>query len=608
MSGMFLKILNLTWSASWLILAVLIVRAVLKKAPGWVSCLLWGLVAIRLICPVSIESAFSLLPGTGVVTETADMQARIDTGIAVINNTLNPAMAAAYDSAGKTGVNKLQAVISAASFIWIAGMAVMFLYSLISWISIRRKVGAAVKIKDNILACDEVKTPFILGLIRPRIYVPSGLKDEKLELVCAHEKAHLSRCDHWWKPLGFALLSVYWFNPLCWIAYILLCRDIEAACDEKVIRDKDREYMAAYSQTLLDLSVSGKLITACPLAFGETGVKSRIKGILNYKKPGFWIILTAMIACIVVAVCFLTNPKKNETDMQAEGIVVPEETNTAEEINAPENMDVNYTYENGEYVVTDEDGNKKTYKYKKWVSGRDPGAACDGWYAVLTNDPDITYERVSRSIYSSDSNDWLSDTVIIGMHSLDENGEILVYDERKADHYYSLCEQLMETINSEADMPKVDICWVERDYKIEIICQPEEYYTKISQEQYDKLKAALEAEAKKDSNIRVMIEDFMIADADIGDLLYRDYGDTAIQAEKGCRIIIDTTETDVNYKLGTVHIVRCGTDDDVELPVSDKVSYLIEEDGSFYVYAVDPDGDVKDMSGCVAVEHVYKTE
>ncbi len=286
MSEMFLKILNLTWSASWLILAVLIVRAVLKKAPGWVSCLLWGLVAIRLICPVSVESSLSLLPSAGVLPETLNMQAKIDTGIAVIDNALNPAMAAVYNSA-ETGIS-MQAVMSAAGLIWIAGMAGMLLYGLISYISIRRKVNAAIKIRDNILVCDEVKTPFILGLIRPLIYVPSAIESERLELVCDHKKVNISRYDHWWKPLGFVLLSVYWFNPLCWIAYILLCRDIEAACDEKVIKDKDREYMAAYSQTLLDLSISGKLITACPLAFGETGVKSRIKGILNYKKPGFW--------------------------------------------------------------------------------------------------------------------------------------------------------------------------------------------------------------------------------------------------------------------------------------------------------------------------------
>ncbi len=491
MSAMFLKILNLTWSASWLILAVLIVRKVLKKAPAWVSCILWGLVAIRLICPVSVESSLSLLPSAKIVPETMNMQAKVDTGIAVINNAVNPAIAAVYTSEEKTATTGIQAVISAASFIWIAGMAVLLLYGLISYISIKRKVNAAIKIRDNVLVCDEVKTPFILGLIRPLIYVPSKLEGERLELVCAHEKAHISRCDHWWKPLGFVLLSVYWFNPLCWLAYILLCRDIEAACDEKVIRDKDREYMAAYSQALLDLSITGKLITACPLAFGETGVKSRIKGILSYRKPGFWIILTALIACTVIAVCFLTNPKSD--------------------VNAPENMDVNYTYEKGEFVVIDRDGKTKTYQYKKELRGRDPGAACDGMYIVLTNDADITYERVSRSFYGSNSNDQLRDTVIIGMHALDENGEIIIFDETKMKHYESLCEQLAATLNADADMPQVYVSWKETEEdKIELLCVPEEYYTKISEEKYDRIKAVLAAAAGDDENISIKIEDFMV--------------------------------------------------------------------------------------------------
>lgn len=421
MSAVFLKILNLTWGASWLILAVIVLRLLLKKAPRWVSCLLWGLVAIRLICPVSIESALSLVPSGKVVPETADMQPRIDTGIAVINNTINPAMSVAYATSEEAGEHIMQNALSAAFCIWIVGMAVMMLYAFISYIAVRRKVSASIRLKDNIMLCDEVKTPFILGVIRPLIYVPSALEGEKMEMVCAHERAHISRRDHWWKPIGFALLSVYWFNPLCWLAYILLCRDIEAACDEKVIKDKDRDYMALYSQTLLELSVSGKIITACPLAFGETGVKSRIKGILNYKKPAFWIILIALIVCAVVAVCFLTNPKKDDAGMQAEGS------------DALDNMGIDYTYEDGVYVAKDRDGNKKSYRYKKELRGRTSGAERDGMFIVLTNDPDITYEKVSRSIFSSNSNDRLKDTVITGMHVLDENGEIFVSDEPDTD-------------------------------------------------------------------------------------------------------------------------------------------------------------------------------
>jgi len=447
MSAVFLKILNMTWGASWLILAVIVLRLLLKKAPRWISCLLWGLVAIRLICPVSIESALSLIPSGKVVPETADMQPKIDTGIEAINSTINPAMNIAYATSEEAGEHIMQNVLSASFCIWIAGMAVMILYALISYITVRRKVRASIRFKDNIMLCDEVKTPFILGMIRPLIYVPSALEGERMEMVCAHEKAHISRHDHWWKPIGFALLSVYWFNPLCWLAYILLCRDIEAACDEKVIKDKDREYMAAYSQALLELSVSGKIITACPLAFGETGVKSRIKGILNYKKPAFWIILIALIVCVAVAVCFLTNPKKDDAYIQAE-------------VNdALDNMDVDYTYEDGVYVAEDRDGNKKTYRYRKELRGRDPGAACDGMFIVLTNDPDITYERVSRSLYSSNSKDWLKDTVITGMHALDENGEIIPFDETEPDI------QEAATTPQLKQPPAVEVSYAGRTYK-----------------------------------------------------------------------------------------------------------------------------------------------
>ncbi|MBR3524407.1 MAG: M56 family metallopeptidase [Lachnospiraceae bacterium] len=421
MSSMFIKLLNLSINASWLILAVVVLRFVLKKSPKWIFCILWGLVALRLICPVSIESALSLLPSGKAVPETTDMQPGIDTGIAAINNTINPAIRAVYATSEEAGANVMQNVLSTAFCIWIAGMAAMILYAFISYITVRRKVRASIRFKENIMLCDELKTPFILGMIRPLIYVPSALEAERMEMVCAHEKAHISRHDHWWKPLGFVLLSVYWFNPLCWLAYILLCRDIEAACDEKVIKDKDRAYMAAYSQTLLDLSISGKLITACPLAFGETGVKSRIKGILNYKKPAFWIIIIAVIACVAVAVCFLTVPKKEEADLQAEVS------------NALDNMGIDYTYEDGVYVAKDRDGNKKSYRYKRKLSGRDPGAVHDGMFIVLTNDPDITYEKISRSLFSSNSNDWLKDSVITGMHVLDDNGNVMVFSEEAGD-------------------------------------------------------------------------------------------------------------------------------------------------------------------------------
>ena len=314
MSAIFLKILNLSYSASWLILAVIAVRLLLKKAPKWVPCLLWSLVAIRLMVPFSLESALSLLPSSEVVP--ADIQAEnaphIETGIYVFNSAVNPVMETALAPAEANSVNPMQVVVSVLCIIWITGIFAMALYAFISYAKIKRSVRESILLKKGIRECDEVKSPFILGILRPVIYVPSGMDSATLELVLAHEKAHLKRYDYVWKPLGFVLLSVYWFNPLSWIAYVLLCRDIESACDEKVIRDKSSDYMAAYSQALLDCSIQRRRIAACPVAFGETGVKMRIKNVLSYKKPAFWIIIASLVACVILAVCFLTNPRKDE--------------------------------------------------------------------------------------------------------------------------------------------------------------------------------------------------------------------------------------------------------------------------------------------------------
>ena len=219
----------------------------------------------------------------------------------------------AFAPALDTSVNPLQVIIPIAAAVWIAGIVIMLAYALVSYLKLKKTVSVCVPIKEGILSCDEVKAPFILGVLRPVIYVPSSMQGETLDYVLRHETAHLQRRDHWWKPLGFLLLSVYWFNPLCWIAYILLCRDIEMACDEKVIRDMDKGDMAAYSQALLDCSFPRKRIAACPLAFGEVGVKERVKGVLNYKKPAFWIILIAVIACIVLAICLMTNPSSSKS-------------------------------------------------------------------------------------------------------------------------------------------------------------------------------------------------------------------------------------------------------------------------------------------------------
>ena len=308
MSTVFLKLLNMSITASWLILAVLAARILLKKAPRWIVCLLWALVALRLLCPYSLKSVLSLVPSAETIPADIALssQPEIHSGISVINsavnliinNMVNPDIAESVVPGTAAAVNPLQTIIPIISYIWAVGVAGMLVYALASYLRLRKTVAASASIKDRVLACDEIKTPFILGVIRPKIYIPSAMCGETLDCVLLHETAHLKRRDHWWKPFGFLLLAVYWFNPLCWIAYILLCRDIEAACDEKVVRDMDRDGVATYSQALLDCSFPRKRIAACPLAFGEVGVKQRIKGVLNYRRPAFWIILIAVVICI----------------------------------------------------------------------------------------------------------------------------------------------------------------------------------------------------------------------------------------------------------------------------------------------------------------------
>ena len=317
MAAVFLKLLNLSISASWLVLAVLVLRLVSKRSPKWMNVLLWGIVALRLVLPFSIESALSLIPSAETVSPAAVQFApapTITSGVSVIDNAVNPALSEHFAAAPTASVNPLYVWTEIVGWVWLIGLGAMLLYALVSYLRLRRRVSVSLPIQDHIYLCDAISSPFILGVVKPHIYLPSGLDEVQRQNVLAHERAHLARRDHWWKPLGFALLAVYWFNPVLWLAYTLLCRDIELACDEKVIRDMDAAAKKAYSIALLSCSTHRNQISACPLAFGEVGVKERIKGVLNYKKPAFRVIAVAVIACIAAAVCFLTNPKEEVPD------------------------------------------------------------------------------------------------------------------------------------------------------------------------------------------------------------------------------------------------------------------------------------------------------
>ena len=312
MGELFLNILNMSIAASWLILAVVLLRFALKKAPKWTAVLLWGVVAVRLVVPFSFESALSLIPSAetfnahNIQYETP----AISSGIPAVNNAVNPILGETFAPNPAASVNPLYVWTFIVSVIWLIGIAAMLLYAVISYVQVRRSVAERAPYEENIFLCDQVKSPFILGLVWPKIYLPSNMDTTSMEPVIAHETAHLTRRDHWWKPLGFLILTVHWFNPLCWVAYVLLCRDIELACDEKVIRQMDLDGKKQYSTALLECSTGRRLVTICPLAFGEVGVKERVKNVLNYKKPAFWVIAAAVAACAVVTACFATNPKQ----------------------------------------------------------------------------------------------------------------------------------------------------------------------------------------------------------------------------------------------------------------------------------------------------------
>jgi len=315
MERLFLKLFNMSISAGWLILAVLLLRLVLKKAPRWTVCLLWAIVGVRLVCPFSLESALSLIPSAQTLsprTVQYAAQPEITSGVPFLDNSLNPVLQHAFPANDAASATPLYLWTSLCSILWVAGVLVMLAYALVSCLRLRRQVVEAAPLRGNIWQCDGVRSPFILGVVRPRIYLPSGMEEEQMACVLAHEQAHLDRRDHWWKALGYLLLAVYWFHPLVWAAYVLLCRDIGLACDEKVIRELNLEGKKTYSRALLFCSAPRRLTVSCPLAFGEVGVKERIQRVLRYHKPAVWTAALAGVACIVVAVCFLTDPKQPE--------------------------------------------------------------------------------------------------------------------------------------------------------------------------------------------------------------------------------------------------------------------------------------------------------
>ncbi len=374
MTELFLNMLNRSISAGWLVLAVLLLRIVLKNSPKWTRVLLWGIVALRLLCPFSLESAFSLLPSAETISRDilTEPNFTIQTGIAPVDTTVNEYLESHYFEGVTVSANAGYRLLSALSVFWILGMLLLMGYTGFGYVRLHRQVATAVLLRENIYQSEAVTSPFILGVVCPKIYLPFWMEEKERSFVTAHEQAHIRRRDHWWKLVGFCLLAVYWFHPLLWLAYILLCRDIEQACDEKVIQTLEHSGRADYSQTLLSLSVTYSNSITCPLSFGEVGVKERVVSVLKYKKPAIWLSIVSVLICVIVAVCFLTNPasgsKGGIRDGEFEALLKNFTGNTVEldEIEFLTDLDVD---RKAEILAEDESLRKELDEYGDFQAG-----------------------------------------------------------------------------------------------------------------------------------------------------------------------------------------------------------------------------------------------
>ena len=418
MSELFLKIVNMSISASWVVIAVLTLRFCLKKAPKWVNVLLWGIVAARMVFPFSIESVLSLIPSAETISPTVMMEQTpsVQTGVPALNHVINPVISSSFTPAPGASANPLQIWIPVLTGIWLFGIAALFLYSAVSYWRLHRKVCEAVILRGNIYQSEKVCSPFVLGIIKPKIYLPYHMDSREMDHVIAHEQTHIRRKDHWWKPLGFLLLTIHWFNPLMWLSYVLLCRDIELACDEKVIGKMGNAQRADYTQALVACSVDRRLIAACPLAFGEIGVKERVKSVMNYKKPAFWIVLASVIVCAVIAVCFLTNPIGFQFDVSANTIV---SVNHFDMRNADDPVSIEMTPAQITELNSRLAGVKNCKRSDKYA-GLTPG------YQISAQMQDGSYIRISG--YS------LSDNTMV---DIEQNGKRYAVSDREFQEYLS---------------------------------------------------------------------------------------------------------------------------------------------------------------------------
>ena len=357
MEALFLRYLNLSLRACWLILFILLIRAVFSRAPGKYRFFLWAALGLRLLCPLTFESAVSLLPKGDAVPMDISMSRipQIDTGVRIINQTVNPVLISRFAPSPGDSVNPLQVWNYIASIVWIAGMACLILYLVISSVLIHNRMKEAVLLYDNIYESERTDSAFVFGILKPKIYLPLHLSDSEKRYIIAHEKGHIAHGDHILKPLAFLVLSVHWYNPLVWLAYRLFTRDIEYACDETVLSGLSENEHADYAAVLLKSAARGHLMIS-PAAFGESDVKGRIRTVLDYRKPSFRAGIVLLVCAVIAAVSFLSDPVKKEERTEPDPIpdVTPEpaaeKTLEVEEERTEEPYTVHYRTSDKAYI------------------------------------------------------------------------------------------------------------------------------------------------------------------------------------------------------------------------------------------------------------------
>lgn len=330
MKELFVFLLNKSLTTSYLILAVLVLRLLFRKLPKAPQCLLWAVVAVRLVLPISPESALSLLPRQAPVSavQAAYSAAAVrPQSVAQPQQGAVPMLTPVQTEASVSALPPEGQLLSVLTVVWLAGVTLMLLCSLVSYLKLKKRLQISLRVKDNIYLCDDISDPFVLGVWKPRIYLPSTMDYKQYPYILAHERAHLRRKDAWWKLLGYGILCVYWFHPLVWVSYWLFCRDLEMACDEQAVRGMDAQSISNYADALLRCASSHHRLGACPVAFGENGIKTRIRNLFRKKTTKIWILVLSVLLAGVLCWCCFASPKQSEENPLPDGFLL-EQTGT----------------------------------------------------------------------------------------------------------------------------------------------------------------------------------------------------------------------------------------------------------------------------------------